>query len=240
MSFSSEIKEKLCAAPYECSHCAYAEAAGKLAMLIEDDGESGAFWTRMGYDDIEGAPCCKRAFLRGAFLKSGSVSDPEKSWHLEFSARHRKEAEYVAEYLRENDIRSGITERKGRFVVYVKDCDSIAAALGMMGASADALRLFGLQAERSVRNDVNRRSNFENANLKKSVDAAAKYRRAVKAIKAAGKWDSLPDSLREIGELRIEHTGASLKELGEMLDPPIGKSGVNHRLQRLLEAAEEL
>ena len=238
MSFSSDIKEKLIEAGYECNQCAYAEAAGKLAVMIDNDGESEAFKYRMNYGDIEGADCCERAFLRGAFEKGGSVSDPEKSWHLEFSTHHNAEAKFIGELLKKRDIRCGISERKGRYVVYVKDCDSIAATLGTIGAGADALQLFGLQAERSMRNDINRRVNFENANLEKSVKAASKQVRAVKALKAAGKWEKLPDILKEIGELRTAHPDASLKELGEMMNPPIGKSGVNHRLNRLIEAAE--
>ncbi|MDO5398362.1 MAG: DNA-binding protein WhiA [bacterium] len=240
MSFSSEIKEKLGEAGYECNQCAYAEAAGKLAVMIESDGESAAFRERMSYGDIEGADCCERAFLRGAFIKGGSVSDPEKSWHLEFDTKHKIEADFISELLKKREIRCGISERKGRYIVYVKDCDSIAAALGTIGAGADALQLFSLQAERSMRNDINRRVNFESANLQKSVKAASKHIRAIKALKEAGKWEKLPDSLKEIGSLRIENRDASLKELGEMMNPPIGKSGVNHRLNRLLEAAEGL
>ena len=240
MSFSSEIKEKLDEAGYECNQCAYAEAAGKLAVIIENDGESSAFRERMSYGDVEGADCCEKAFLRGAFIKSGSISDPKKSWHLEFGARHKAEADFIGALLKKREIRCGISERKGRYIVYVKDCDSIAATLGTIGAGADALQLFSLQAERSMRNDINRRVNFESANLQKSVRAASKHIKAIKKLKEAGKWESLPDALKEIGELRIENQDASLKELGEMLTPPIGKSGVNHRLNRLLEEAEGL
>ncbi len=238
MSFSSEIKERLENAGYECNHCAYAEAAGKLAVLIEEDGESEAFKKRMNSKDVSNDRCCERAFLRGAFIKGGSISDPEKSWHLEIDTHHNAEAEFIAEILRKNEIHCGISERKNKYVVYVKDCDSIAAVLGLIGAGADALQLFGIQTERSMRNDINRRVNFESANLEKSVKAASKHIRAVKALKNAGKWDKLPEVLKEIGTLRVENPDASLKELGEMLD--IGKSGVNHRLNRLLEAAEGL
>lgn len=240
MSFSSEIKEKLGEVGYECNQCAYAEAAGKLSVVIESDGESEAFRERMSYGDIDGADCCERAFLRGAFIKGGSVSDPEKSWHLEFDTRHKNEADFISDLLKKREIRCGVSERKGRYVVYVKDCDSIAAALGTIGAGADALQLFSLQAERSMRNNINRRVNFESANLQKSVKAASKHVKAISALKKAGKWEKLPDSLKEIGELRINNPGASLKELGELMNPPIGKSGVNHRLNRLLEAAEEI
>lgn len=240
MSFSTDIKEKLEAAGYECNQCVYAEAAGKLAVMIEEDGEYEAFKERMNYGDIEGADCCERAFLRGAFIKGGSVSDPEKSWHLEIDAHHYKEADFIAELLKKREIHCGISERKGRYAVYIKDCDSIAAVLGTIGAGADALKLFNLQAERSVRNNINRKVNFESANLGKSIKAASKHIKAINAIKQAGKWDKLPEVLKEIGELRIENQEASLKELGEMINPPIGKSGVNHRLNRLLEAAQGL
>lgn len=238
MSFSSEIKEKLDAAHSECEQCRQAVAAGRLAVMIENDGESTAFTERLKAEGIPGRECCECSFLRGAFLKNGFVSDPEKSWHLEIDTRHRSEAELLSALLKKRDIHCGISERKGRYVVYVKDCDSIAATLGTIGAGADALQLFGIQTERSMRNDINRRINFESANLEKSIKAAYKHIKAVNELKAAGKWEKLPQSLKEIGELRVENPDISLKELGALLNPPLGKSGVNHRLNRLLEAAD--
>lgn len=283
MSFSSDIKEKLCTVEFVSDAEKTAEIAGafRVSGAVSDSGirlsaSSEIYAQRLANNikDIFGAEVninrkgnafllttedteaiskivseilsedflydeeCENAFLRGAFLSGGSVSDPEKSWHIEFDTYYAQEGVFIAELLDNRDIRCGISERKGRYVVYSKDCDSIAAILGSIGAGADALQLFGIQVERRMRNDINRRVNFESANLDKSIKAASKHIHAVKLLKSAGKWERLPDVLKEIGELRVENPDVSLKQLGEMLDPPIGKSGVNHRLNRLLEAAE--
>ena len=183
--------------------------------------------------------CCQNAFVRGAFLGSGYISDPQKSWHLEFDTKIHEQALFLQKILAMRNVHSSITVRKDRCIVYIKDCDSIADVLAIIGADTDALGLFDIQIERRMRNDINRRINFESANLNKSAKASAKQIHAVKKIKQSGKWEKLPDVLKEIGELRIENPEANLKELGEMLDPPIGKSGVNHRLNRLLNIAGE-
>lgn len=285
MSFSSDIKEKLCTVALRTDAEKTAEIAGcfRASGAVSDTGirmsassesfverlgrnitdifdtealiskKGNSFWVEIEDKDAVGEIVseilteeflcdedCENAFLRGAFLSGGSVSDPEKSWHIEIDTHYISEAEFIAQLLEEREIRCGISERKGRYVVYSKDCDSIAAILGSMGAGADALGLFGIQVERRMRNDINRRVNFESANMDKSIKAASKHIYAVKKLKASGKWEKLPDVLKEMGELRLENPDVSLKVLGEMLNPPIGKSGVNHRLNRLLEAAEGL
>lgn len=283
MSFSSDIKEKLCAVEFNGDAEIMSEIAGafrisgvtenqeirfsasgeayakRLSQNIEklyntkvdisrkgnnflvtvrDNKVIGEILSELLEEEFLEGESCENAFLRGAFLSGGSVSDPEKSWHIEFDTHYIEEAEFICELLEARDVRCGISERKGRFVVYSKDCDSIATILGSIGAGADALQLFEIQVERRMRNDINRRINFESANLDKSIKAASKHIHAVKLLKAAGKWEDLPDVLKEIGEMRVENPDVSLKQLGEMLDEPIGKSGVNHRLNRLLEAAE--
>lgn len=224
----------------------------KVSPHISQRGESGAFV--FSIDDPDSIRkldsilksskytrrlCCQNSFVRGAFLGSGYISDPQKSWHLEFDTKLHNEALFLQEILSKRNIHSNITERKDRYIVYIKDCDSIADVLAIIGADIDALGLFDIQIERKMRNDINRRINFESANLNKSAKASAKQVHAVKKIKQSGKWEKLPEVLKEIGELRIENPEANLKELGEMLDPPIGKSGVNHRLNRLMNIAGE-
>lgn len=283
MSFSSDIKEKLCTVALRTDAEIISEIAGcfRVSGAISDNGirmsasgesfvdrlkrniaqifkteaiiskKGNSFWIEIEDEDAVGTMVseilteeflcdeeCENAFLRGAFLSGGSVSDPEKSWHIEFDTHYMPEAEFIAQLLEEREIRCGISERKGRYVVYSKDCDSIAAILGSIGAGVDALGLFGIQVERRMRNDINRRVNFESANMDKSIKAASKHIYAIKMLKDSGKWDKLPDVLKEMGELRIKNPDVSLKALGEMLNPPIGKSGVNHRLNRLIEAAE--
>ena len=170
----------------------------------------------------------------------GSAADPSRNYHLEFSVRDKAEAEFLKELITDAGFSAKITERKGNYVLYMKGCEDIADILGYIGAPMAALILFEVQVEKEMRNNVNRRVNCENANTDKMAKAASKHIFAIEKIKEYKKWDKLPEVLREIGELRIEYPEDSLKELGEKLEPPIGKSGVNHRLNRILRISEEL
>lgn len=184
--------------------------------------------------------CCRVAFVRGAFLGGGSVTNPQKGYHLEFDTKDEKQAVRLMQFLEKDGFSSKITSRKGYYVVYIKGSEEIADILGYMGASQGAFEMFSVQIEKELRNDVNRRLNFENANADKAAMASSRHRVAIKKIKAANRLEKLPDVLREIAELREEYPEDSLKELGEKTNPPIGKSGVNHRLNRILEIAENL
>lgn len=182
--------------------------------------------------------CCRASFVRGAFLGGGSVTDPEKSYHLELCTVSAGEADRLCRILRDAGFAPKITERKGKKVVYLKECEQIADLLGYMGADAGALEMFTVQVEKQMRNEVNRQVNCENANMNKSAIASSKHTAAIAKIKNAGRWDRLPEVLKEIGELREQYPDIGLKELGEMTDPPIGKSGVNHRLNRIITISE--
>lgn len=184
--------------------------------------------------------CCRHAFIAGAFLGGGSVSDPKKSYHLEFDAKRSEYADDVVNALEKEGIAAKLTERKGRYVVYVKDYESIAAVLGIIGAGYAALELYNVSVEKEIRNDVNRRVNCENANLAKQARTASKQLHAITKIEKTVGLSKLPEVLREIAEIRRQYPEESLKELGERLNPPIGKSGVNHRLNRIVEFAENL
>lgn len=182
--------------------------------------------------------CCRAAYARGAFLGGGSVTDPKKGYHLEFDTRDNDTARYLAKILSRDGIDAKITERKGYYVLYIKGSDRIADLLGYMGAASGTFEMYSIQIEREMRNSINRRVNCETANTNKAAMASGKHLVAIKKIRNANKWDKLPDVLKEIGELREEYPEDSLKELGEKTDPPIGKSGVNHRLNRIIEIAE--
>ncbi len=184
--------------------------------------------------------CCRRSFLSGAFLGGGSVNNPKKSYHLEFDTKCKDYAEDVLRALSEEGINAKITERKSRYVVYVKDSDSVAAVLGLIGAGYAALELYNISVEKEIRNDVNRRVNCENANLDRQGIAASKQLYAISKIEKKIGLATLSDALREMAEVRREYPDVSIKELGEKLATPIGKSGVNHRLNRLIEIAENL
>lgn len=184
--------------------------------------------------------CCRAAFARGAFLGGGSVTDPKKGYHLEFNTREESHAAYLKEILAEDGFEVKITERKGHYVLYIKGSDKIADILGYMGAASGTFELYSIQIEKEMRNSINRRVNCETANTNKAAKASGKHLVAIRKIRQSGKWDKLPDVLKEIGSLREEYPEDSLKELGEKTDPPIGKSGVNHRLNRIVAIAENL
>ncbi len=203
-----------------------------LRLMPEENGGST--------DELMPFECCSRAFIRGAFLGGGSVNDPERGYHMEFDAHNSEDANLLRSELSKLGFGSRITRRKESFVVYIKDCETIAQVLGAMGAGAGALALYNTQIEKDVRNRVNRTVNCETANIKKTTAAYIKHMAAIKKIKEAGAFDELPIGLREAARLRMEYPDDSLKELGEKFTPKIGKSGVNHRMEKLIEFAEEL
>lgn len=184
--------------------------------------------------------CCRRSFLRGMFLAAGSISDPEKEYHLEFVCERQGEAEQVRRVLARENIRARIVKRRKLYVVYLKDSEEISDLLTMMGAEEAILSLQNQKILREIANTVNRRVNCETSNLMKTVSAAQREIDDIEFIAASGGLGKLPDSLREMAEVRLEHRDATLKELGSYLDPPVGRSGVNHRLRRLSEYADKL
>lgn len=193
-------------------------------------------------EDAEVTPyeCCREAYIRGAFLGGGSMSDPKVRYHLEFDARYESYANQLRDLLGEIGIVSKITCRKGRFIVYIKDYESIADILGLMGDVNAAMDLYNISIEKEIRNQVNRQQNCELANIDRVTKTAGIQIESIKKIQKHMGFDNLPETLREIARIRCEYPEDSLKELGERLNPPIGKSGVNHRLKRIMEIAEKL
>ncbi len=184
--------------------------------------------------------CCMRAFLRGSFLASGSMSDPAKGYHLEFVMTTEKGAKQVQEIIGNFDIEAKIVARKKYFVVYIKEGEAIVDLLNVMEAHISLMDLENLRIVKGMRNDINRRVNCETANISKAVEAANKQREDILYIRDHGGLRQLPGALLEVAEIRLEYPELSLKELGEKLDPPIGKSGVNHRLRKIGEIAEKI
>ena len=184
--------------------------------------------------------CCKKSFLRAAFLSGGSISDPEKTYHLEISTRNLSCAELIKELLLEYGINLKIIIRKGIYVAYIKEGENIVDFLNIIGAHAALMELENVRILKDMRNSVNRIVNCETANLEKTVNASVRQVENIKLIQSVIGIDKLPDNLIEIAELRLEYSEASLKELGEMLHPKLGKSGVNHRLRKLDEIAEQI
>ena len=184
--------------------------------------------------------CCRRAFIRGAFLASGSISDPEKFYHFEIACVAEPKAEQLRELIATFDIEAKIVRRKKYYVVYIKEGSQIVDILKVMEAPVALMELENIRILKEMRNSVNRQVNCETANINKTVSAAVKQMDDIRYIQAVIGLDGLPDNLREMALVRLERPDATLKELGEALNPPVGKSGVNHRLRKLGILADDL
>lgn len=183
--------------------------------------------------------CCVKAFLRGAFLAGGSISDPEKTYHLELTSRTSEQADELRRLMGFYGLNSRTIIRKGSYVTYLKEGENIVDFLNVIGAHKALLELENVRILKGMRNNVNRIVNCETANLGKTVNASVRQVENILYIADNIGLDKLPPSLREIAELRLEHKDLSLTELGQMLNPPLGKSGVNHRLRKLDRIAEK-
>ncbi|MCI8557731.1 MAG: DNA-binding protein WhiA [Lachnospiraceae bacterium] len=184
--------------------------------------------------------CCKRAFIRGAFLASGSVSDPEKGYHFEIVCNSLEKVNQLCDMIGSFGIEARSAMRKKNHIVYIKEGAQIVDMLNVMEAHVALMNFENIRIVKEMRNSVNRQVNCETANLNKTVSAAVKQIEDIQFIKATIGFDQLPESLTEIAKLRLEQPSATLKELGQMLTPSVGKSGVNHRLRKLSLIAEEL
>lgn len=182
----------------------------------------------------------KRAYIRGAFLGSGSVSNPEKAYHFEIVTHNEEYAKSLSSLINSYGLCSKIISRKSSFVVYIKEGDQIVDLLNIIGAHNALLNFENVRIMKDMRNNVNRIVNCETANLNKTVNAAVRQIESIKLIENKIGLQRLPKNLRDIAELRLIHPDKSLKELGSMLNPPVGKSGVNHRLRKIEKIAKEL
>ena len=181
----------------------------------------------------------KRSFVRECFLYGGIISNPGKTYHVEFTLPETK-AQELMEILSEFQLNPKKIARRGQSVVYIKESESIADILNIMGAHKSLLVLESMRVEKNVRNAINRKVNFETANINKTVDAALSQINAIKYISQEVGLSYLSKPLKEVAELRLENQTLSLAEIGELMTPPIGKSGVNHRLRKICKIAENL
>lgn len=184
--------------------------------------------------------CCRRAFIRGAFLSAGSMSDPEKSYHFEIVCPAEEKAMQLMEIINSFEIDAKIVQRKKNYVVYVKEGAQIVDMLGIMEAHVALMNLENVRILKEMRNSVNRQVNCETANINKTVNAAVKQIEDITYIQETVGLESLPENLQEIAEVRLKYPEAALKELGTFLEPAVGKSGVNHRLRKICDIAEEM
>ena len=182
----------------------------------------------------------KKAIVKGSFLGAGSINDPKKQYHLEIIFQEKNNAEYILNLCKSFNVHLKLLENKNKTYLYIKDAEEISKFLALIGASKAVLNLEEIRITKEIKNNVNRLVNCETANLNKIVNASVNQINDIKLIMNLKKFDELPDYLKEIAMIRLENPEVSLKSLGEMLENPIGKSGVNHRLQKIHEIAEEL
>lgn len=184
--------------------------------------------------------CCKRSFLRGAFLATGTVTDPEKSYQLEITTSNEQTALELSELMKQLSLKAKTSLRKETFVIYLKESESVIDFLSMVGANTAVFRIENTRIMKNIHNNVNRAMNCEDANLNKTISAAAAQTRDIELIISAGQFPKLSRALRETAELRLEYSEASLEQLGEMHQPPQSKSCINHRLAKLRAMAAEI
>lgn len=184
--------------------------------------------------------CCQRAFLRGTFLSVGSMSDPEKSYHLELVCTNEVQAIQLRDLIQGFQVEAKIVLRKKYYVVYLKEGGGIADLLNIMEAHVSLMEFENFRILKEMRNSINRRVNCEAANITKTVNASSKQIEDITLVRDYYGFNNLQDSLREMAEVRLEYPDATLKELGQYLNPPVGKSGVNHRLRKLSELADKI
>lgn len=185
-------------------------------------------------------PCCRQAFLRGAFLGAGSVANPEKEYHLEFVATDESLGNVLIALLERQGLQARSVERKGSTVVYVKEAEQIVELLSVLGAHAARCTLEDVRILKSLRNQVNRATNCDSANIAKALDASGRQLQAIDRIERQLGLERLPEPLQEVARRRRQYPEMTLIELGKTLRPPVGKSGVNHRLKRIEEIAATL
>lgn len=211
------------------------KAAGMINNLgiIDRDDE-------LKFGSILQKTCCQRAFLRGAFLSVGSITDPEKNYHFEIVCNSSGSASRLKELLGFFGLESKIILRKKYYIVYIKEGTMISDVLSNMGAHVALMEFENIRILKDVRNSVNRRVNCEMANINKTVSAARKQIEDIEYIKENAAFEKLPQNLQDIALARLEAPEATLKELGDMIHPPVGKSGVNHRLRKLGQIADHI
>ncbi|MDR3552435.1 MAG: DNA-binding protein WhiA [Clostridia bacterium] len=217
-------------------HILSIESSGDIARVLDDFGYAPSTVSfRLNRAVIEN-DCCNAAFLRGAFLSCGSVVEPEKDYHLEFVAPHVGAGRDLSALLGEQGLEPKTVSRSGSFVVYFRESGQIEDFLTLTGAAMKSLELMNIKVYKDLRNKANRVTNCETANIDRTAGAAARELDAIRRITAVHGMTSMPEELRELAALRLANPELTLRELGERLG--ISRSGVNHRLRRILALAQ--
>lgn len=207
-------------------------------ILFSEDGQTRL--VKRIYSPVAGSICCRRSYIRGAFIAVGSINDPEKNYHLEFVLAEESAAEQLRDLVNSFGLDAKVVERKEHYVVYLKEGEQIVNLLNIMEAPLALMELENVRIVKEMRNDINRKVNCETANLNKVVGAAVKQLEDIQYIDEKIGLSHLPEQLEELARIRLEYPDKSLKELGSFLSTPVGKSGVNHRLRKISNIAEAL
>jgi len=227
-----------------------AAAGGKHTLTVTAEDKLRAIFNAYGYDPAETLAHhinfavleeehCRAAFLRGAFLAGGSVTDPARSYHLELATSHYYVSRELTALLHETGFSPKETTRKSNYLTYFKQSEYIEDFLTAVGAPVAAMEIMNAKVEKHLRGSVNRRVNCDAANLDKAVDAAQDQMEAIRRLEERGMLQSLPDKLKEVVDLRAAHPEYTLAQLAELCQPPITKSAMSHRLKKLVELAEK-
>ena len=236
LSFSSGVKESLLKTEQKkkCCKRAFGDTEKCLDKSVNSELSLQSILDKLKCDN------CLKEFLKAVFIHRGSVTDPEKRNHLDFSFSDDSECDAVSSALETAGFMPGRTTRRGKSVLYFKDNDTVVDLLAYIGATKAAFDVMNFKIVKEVRNNANRIVNCDTANIEKAISASHKYVEAIDFITIHGSLDALPAELKEAGELRKAYPQASLSELAQKCHPPITKSGMKHRLEKILAAYEEL
>jgi len=225
-------------------------AHGKLIFQITDEKKLERIIEQFGYDARQSLAihvnfgvleddCCRTSFLRGAFLSGGSVTDPEKRYHLELATSHIQASREVSALLTEMGFLPHSVMRGANSVIYFKQSEHIEDLLTTIGAPVSAMDIMTAKVDKEIRNGANRAMNCDMANVNKTLDAAREQQDAIERLRSDGALENLPDKLRQTAELRLQYPELSLTQLAELCDPPVSKSCINHRMRKIMEIARE-
>lgn len=240
------LAERFTAKPCEVTE----SASGKVKVSVTDKSDRLRVLEAFGYSGKERTrrlnwaniqeECCIGSFLRGVFLACGTVNSPEKNYHFEFVVPHMNLSNDLIKFISEIELSPKVVNRNGSYVLYFKDSNEIEDVLAVMGAQSSTLELMGVKMYKDMRNNVNRRLNFESANLDRTVNAALMQSEAIEKLIRHNMLQELSSELQEIAKLRLENPDFSLKQIGDLLSAPLSRSGVNHRLKKLCVLAESI
>lgn len=251
MSFSSEVKEELMKHYTKQAHCQKAELEALLTFdekKVKKDSQSGAYI--YNFTDLKknfnikenfdlSKECCKRAYLRGAFIGAGSISSPEKTYRLDIVCKSEDIANFLIRIMMSFNLHAKVTIRRNKYVVYLKEAVEISDMLAIMEANVSMMNFENARIVKEMRGSVNRQVNCETANINKTINASMKQVEDINLIKEKIGLKKLDENLRQVAYARLKNPDATLEELGKELIPPVGKSGVNHRLRKISEIAKE-